>query len=169
MGVVAPRPRTSWLRRQLLFRVLRLPNLRALCTLDETLPAYVRREASGLATKMTLVPDPAELCGPMNRLAARADLELDESIVMLLVYGSITPRKGIDALIKAANHKDWPRQVILVFAGRQDETARQVLGSPDRERVKSARSWNRLQKAADVDQASQSQMKGRCGSTSGPD
>jgi len=112
------------------FYLLRNRTLRSLFTLDETLVEYVRRTKPSLVQKLEYVPDPGDFSGTVTREEARKALGISNEVVLLLVYGTLSRRKGIDALLKATQEPGFPTQVNILFAGKQTAKVMALLASP---------------------------------------
>lgn len=133
MGIAGPRSRLHWPKEKLFFRLLRNKALRALFSIDEALVRYVHQNEPGLATRLHFLPDPAEFNGTGSRKAARQKLGIPNDAVVVLVYGSLTTRKGIDSLLLATQQDNFPQQVHVLLAGRRDAKVRELLlSSPAR-------------------------------------
>lgn len=131
VGVKAPATRLRALKKNLFFRLLKDRSLRRMFTIDETLAAYVEQRKSRYSKKLKFVPDPVRLSGTGTRREARRDLGFDDDTVVLLVYGALTLRKGIDALLNAIQRVDFPQEICLLLAGKQDDDVRCLLASED--------------------------------------
>jgi glycosyltransferase involved in cell wall biosynthesis len=139
MGVRGPGTRHDALYARLFERLLRIPTLRALATIDETLPPYVRQQRITGWDKVHHVPDVARLNGRADRAAARASLGIAPDNVVVLAYGALEPRKGIAELIAAAASPVCSTRVVVLLAGRQDAFVRDLLTGTDAQQLRAAR------------------------------
>jgi glycosyltransferase involved in cell wall biosynthesis len=138
MGIESSRSRLHWPKERLFFRLLRNRTLRVLFSIDEPLVHYVRRSKPRLAERLQFLPDPAEFSGTSSRESARRMLEIPGDAVIVLVYGSLTPRKGIDALLRATQESTFPQEVHILLAGRQDAEVQELLLSSHAEALREA-------------------------------
>ena len=109
-------------------RAMRASGLRALFTIDPTLPDWFASTKPGRAAPLCYVADPFPEITPVDPQLARARLKLDAQTRYLLVYGSIGERKGIrELMIALAQKHDAP---CLVIAGLQEnEETRAFIGA----------------------------------------
>lgn len=117
MGVEAPPAALAKAKELLFFRLLRSRTLKCLFSIDETLVEYVQG-GRARTSRFRFLPEPVDLGAPVSRAEARAALGLREEGTMLLVYGALTARKGIPALLNAMEHPEFPSDVFVVFAGK---------------------------------------------------
>lgn len=107
--------------------VLRKRSLVRLFSIDPFLSQYYP------GGKVAAIPDPANVG---ERQAGRTPTELDPLLidrskrVVLLVYGYIDGRKGLQELMAAVNDSQVPRSLHILLAGFQDPAAAGALGSP---------------------------------------
>jgi len=120
VGVRTPRrPIVDRTKRMLFARSMRTAGLRALLTIDPTLPDwFARTRAAHDAAPLEYVADPFPDTRADDPAHARARLGLDPHVRYLLVYGAISERKGVRELVQALAHDvDAPT---LLIAGEQD-------------------------------------------------
>ena len=129
MGVNSPRTRSDALYTLLFERMLHERSLRALATIDEPLQAFAAARQDPDYRKVRYVPDPAAV-GSVGRAEARRAFGLRDDQVVLLVYGSLELRKGVAQLLAAAALPTIPTEVVLLFAGRQDEDVKRLFSEP---------------------------------------
>ena len=126
-GVVAPPPKYAAAKQRLFYRMLSDPALISVFTIDELLSIHTHRERPDLASRLTHIPDPAELSNRTDRASARALLRIDPSDFVILVYGAIDDRKGIDLLLAGIREQHFPRPVRVLAAGRHTPALRSIL------------------------------------------
>src|SRR5258708_4900301 len=130
MGVIASRKMGAGLRASLFRRLLKQPDLKELLTIDPTLIHYARHQQGAEFSKLQYLPDPSESLPPLSKREARKSLGIPADCKAILVYGSLSERKGISHLIRAMNLPECPENVHVVVAGSQDEGVKALLGSP---------------------------------------
>jgi glycosyltransferase involved in cell wall biosynthesis len=123
VGVRTPgRPLVNLLKSLLFRRAVHTKGLRTLLSIDPTLPEWVGRKKPRHGASVEYVADPFPDAKAEDPLVARERLGLDPAGRYLLVYGSISERKGICELAEAlAGMKDAPT---LLLAGEQDPDIR---------------------------------------------
>jgi glycosyltransferase involved in cell wall biosynthesis len=138
VGVKAPRdPLVNAVKAQLFQRAIRTPGLMTLLTIDPTLTEWFARSgrAGHQATHQTThsaaveyLADPFPDAKATEPLAARQRLGLGTG-KHVLVYGSITERKGILELVTALAQRAGSDPLTLVVAGVQDDETRAFLAA----------------------------------------
>lgn len=138
MGIIGPRS-LLLLPKQLLFlRMLQQKNFRALFTFDPSLCEYLKNKSFSCAEKVYYLRDPAEFEGDLRKEDARTLLQIPKEAVVILAYGTINYRKGVDILLSAAADPDFPSTVHILLAGRQGPDAERLLRSSLGERLMSS-------------------------------
>lgn len=139
------REENSWvqqLKRRLFFRFARGDrSLQVLFSRSETLVGYLQQKVPEVAKRLRFLPDPAELSGSHSRDSARRMLSIPNDAVLVLVYGVLDHRKGIDALVAGLQQQGSPEEVALLVAGRQEAEVKTLLSS---EQARSLREAGRL-------------------------
>lgn len=130
VGVIAPKPALSRIKRQLFFNVLRNRYLKSLFVIDEPLFEYVSRRRR-YADKIKLLSEPAEFSNMPSREQAKRTLGLCPQRKTILIYGAISARKGFRELLQAVAHPQCAQHVDVLVAGRMSSGACEVLESPD--------------------------------------
>jgi glycosyltransferase involved in cell wall biosynthesis len=130
MGVAAPyscaHPFQCWL----LGRLLRQPRLVRFLTIDEPLRDWIDRFRPGHAAKTTYIQDPADLLPGATRTAGRARFGIPEHQRIVLVYGAISLRKGIQALLEALSIGPCHSDLAVLLVGRWEDSVRPLLETP---------------------------------------
>lgn len=116
MGL-GPPARINWLYEKLFRRVLRLPTLHTATVIDEAFLTYIKRINCLEYRKIRFVPDVGQVSGTESRESARAALGFHADDFVILIYGSLTQRKGIHELLDAIDMPLMPKQVKLLVAG----------------------------------------------------
>lgn len=114
--------RSNWIKRFAFFRLLKTRSLNALFTIDELLLNYVLERDPELKKRVQYLKDPAELKGEHSRSSARGVLNISEEATVILVFGVINARKGLNTLIKALDFPDVSKSIQLVVVGEQDKS-----------------------------------------------
>jgi len=111
-------------------RILAEKNLTKLVIIDETLTPYLSKHFPELVDRVLYMPDPIEIPKVMNKKKAKTMLGLTVGRPVILVYGSITKRKGVDTLLAAMSIEEFPKEVDVLIAGAQDQYVKSLLGMP---------------------------------------
>lgn len=120
MGL-GPASRQDWLYKKMFQRFLRIPTLRSVLVIDEFFNNYCKEEYGSLAKKVEYVPDFGKIRGVGTKEECRVKIGISNKSKLLLVYGSLTKRKGIIQLIEAVAHPDSPKDLKVVLAGKTNE------------------------------------------------
>ena len=135
MGIFGPETRRDLLAEQLFHRLLRLPTLYALTVINEPLVEYAQQRKFRGYEKIHYIPDLASLVGKIDRNTARKSLGIRDDQSVILVYGALSPRKGIRELLKAIADSSCPETVAVLLAGAQDDAIQEFLNTPDNRRL----------------------------------
>ncbi len=126
VGIKSPdRPIVNAIKALLFKRAIRTAGLRTLLTIDPTLPEWAAHNASKHSAAVAYVADPFPDEHAENPVLARERLGLDPTQRYLLVYGSITERKGIYELVHALTRLE--HAPTLIVAGEQDAGTRHFM------------------------------------------
>lgn len=131
MGIPGRRRRSDVVKKWLFLRLASNQRLRALFTIDEALPEFLERYHLRAAERVVFVPDPVQMPLAVDRGAVRTSLGIDESSVVVLVFGTLDQRKQVDAVIAAMKLPACPDSVVLLIAGRQTSEIERLVGSAD--------------------------------------
>lgn len=126
-GVIAPKPKWSAVKERLFYRLLRQPSLQKLLTIDELLEQQTKQKCPLNAQKLAFVPDPAELTHDFDRASARARLGIPEQDFVILVYGAIDGRKGVEHLLAGIRNRQFSKTLKMLVMGKQTPTLRDKL------------------------------------------
>ncbi|RDU95992.1 glycosyltransferase [Trinickia dinghuensis] len=129
VGVKAPdRPLVNAIKARLFRRAVKARGLNALLSIDPTLPEWSTHALARSRSHATIayLADPFPDARADDPAAARSRLNFGPG-PHLLVYGSMTDRKGIRELVTALEH--MAHAPTLVVAGEQDESMRAFLRS----------------------------------------
>jgi glycosyltransferase involved in cell wall biosynthesis len=119
MGVEAEPQKFTAFRRYLLGRVLKQPSLRALLTIDPTLVAFAESRSAEFQGKIVHLPDPSTFHPRLpTRTYARTVLGIPEEAPLIVLYGEISARKGVTALLEAAADPLCGSRLHVILAGR---------------------------------------------------
>lgn len=129
MGIMAPRSSFALAKRALFLRVLHKPHLKSLLTLDESLLLYLKKRGLGEG-KVALLPEPSESYDMPPSPLAKQRLGIKSERLLILLYGTITRRKGVRELLRALAHPLFPDNVDVYFAGKVYPDVQELLGEP---------------------------------------
>jgi glycosyltransferase involved in cell wall biosynthesis len=121
--------RSDWLYEKLFLKVLKIKTLKYLTVIDEPFSHYARRSEEPGYGKLILVPDVGDLHGNISVMNARTFLGIPDNSFAILVYGALTPKKGVEQLLQAVSAFDLS-DVVVVLAGVQDDRIRELLSEP---------------------------------------
>jgi glycosyltransferase involved in cell wall biosynthesis len=130
MGLIGPNSCLHPIKKRLFFRLLANQTLCALFTIDEALHEYVQKTDPTLALRSIYLPEPVELTSTISKQAARQVLGIPEDAVVILIYGGINLRKGVDTLLYTTRAPNFPKNVHILLAGEQSTDVSILLESP---------------------------------------
>jgi glycosyltransferase involved in cell wall biosynthesis len=104
--------------------------LLAIFTIDEALHDYMERFSHASGAPVVYLPDPADVGGSLSRIQARERLSIHPTAFVILVYGTIDARKGLDTLLAALDQPSVPDRVTVFIAGKQDAAVDRMLQQP---------------------------------------
>lgn len=126
---LGPPSRGDWIYFVLFQRLLRLRGLKGVLVVDEPFRDYcVKKKLKG-AVKIRLVPDVGELSAAQGIEDSRSYLGIPPEKFVILVYGSLARRKGLDHLLRAVSSLDCSDCTVLA-AGKPDAETKLFLHSP---------------------------------------
>ena len=129
MGVIAKQQKFSFLRRLLFNRIIRQKSAVAVFTIDPTLAEFAKKQDNPLLHKVLYLPDPVPHYKAIpSKLEARQQLAVPLDVRLILLYGELSARKGIDLLLQALADAECSRAVHVLLAGRYSE-GRQITAS----------------------------------------
>lgn len=131
MGLHGPPPSMILkIKEKTFLRLMTNRNLRTLFTIDEVFNEFMLAHHPALARKLQLLNDPAELVGATSKEGARQAFGIPQDAFLILLYGSISSRKGLDKLLLSFRDRAIPSKVHVLLAGKQDESAAALLQEP---------------------------------------
>lgn len=128
-GIIAPKPKISSIKKFLFLKMLRDKNIKSCFSIDKLLCCYVSDNYPQLAQKLLYVPDPAELKGNYDYNSARQELDVPADSILILVYGAIDERKGLETLVDALTESVLLTRFQILVVGQQSETMRALFNS----------------------------------------
>lgn len=130
MGIIGPASQLLWIKEKLFSCLLHNRMLKKLWTIDEPLKHFIDKAYPLLAERLGYLPDPAEPKSTTNRKQARHALGIQPNVIIILVYGALSLRKGIAELLLAIQASNFPKHIHILLAGNQDEQIRDLLKQP---------------------------------------
>jgi glycosyltransferase involved in cell wall biosynthesis len=126
-GVIAPEPSFARAKERLFHRLLAAKGLNALFTIDELLCRDTRTTCPGRASRLHHIADPSSLSATMDRDSARSRMGLAPDEFVVLVYGAIDDRKGVQLLLEGLRNQRFSRPVRILVVGKHTAALRQAL------------------------------------------
>lgn len=109
-----------------LMRLLAQRSVRAVCVIDAAFATFRDDLPAPIKAKLRTILEPAAAAHMPDRSGARQQLGLAEHEFLVLVYGALSPRKGISNLIEAIDAESSGFAVAIV-AGLADAAVRELL------------------------------------------
>lgn len=110
----------NFIKRLCFLRLLRNSSLDTFFTIDELLFKFAIERGIDPSKRIQYLGDPAEFRGDHTRASARKVLNIPEEAVVILVYGVVSARKGLDVLVNALSHSDIPKSLRLLIVGEHE-------------------------------------------------
>lgn len=154
-GIRSPRRWFSIMEKHLFFRLVKSTSLRKVFLIDPFLVEYLKpfnRENH----KVIYLPDPVEEAGTECRETIRRDNKIPEDQVIILVFGSLDNRKGIDILLNAMNHTAVPQSLGIFLAGVHSSEIKGLLSTEIAQSLQNSGrlvSWDEYLSNADAERA----------------
>lgn len=126
---VGLKSKLDWLYEKLYLRILCIPTLKSIATIDESFFSYSKDRSEKEYKKVFFIPEVGDLNGSQSRTSARRLFSLKTDKIAILVYGSLTLRKGIETLLKAVSLLNDSR-LVVILSGRQSEEVKKFLTLP---------------------------------------
>lgn len=128
-GVIAPRPKLANAKRALFLKLLRSKTLKSVYTIDELLHRFVVERHTAWTHRLQFVPDPAELKGTHTYQTARDFVGIPNEAKVILVYGAIDNRKGLDVLVMTLTSNEILKDIHLLVVGQQSKDIQSLMNS----------------------------------------
>ena len=128
MGL-GPPSRADFLYRFLSKRLLAIDGLKRLMVVDRPFRDFCQQQRFAHEEKICLVADVGEIPQVENPDSARESLGIKPGGFVILLYGSLSPRKGVEQLLRAVQAPGQPDVVALV-AGKPDVNIQTLFSSP---------------------------------------
>jgi len=138
---IGPKGRADWFYDLFFKRMLKNMYLQRILLIDEVAYGYCKSRYGINSKKVSYVPDFSSISGDRTKNQCRSTLCIPTSSFVLLVYGTLTNRKGIKELMSAFSNPDMPENVILHLAGASDADVRKLC---DSDKAKFLKKKNRL-------------------------
>ena len=131
MGIAAPRKWYYGLEQRLFVRMLRSGSLAGVFCIDPFLVSHLQKLSPAAAANVAYLPDPADKMGSETRETARRSLGIPDDRVVVLVFGTLSLRKGVGVLVDAARDPAVPDNVTLLLAGAQSVDVADYMRRPE--------------------------------------
>ena len=126
-GVIAPRAKFENIKNIVFNRLLRHKNLNRLFSIDKLLVEYVKERTPSHAHRLGFLPDPADEPHSVDISQIRVNLNTPLNAKVILVYGAIDRRKGIEILLDTLETKSGLSEWHIWLIGRQSKDVRDLL------------------------------------------
>lgn len=128
---IGPKSRSDGIYDKLFSRLLKISTLKKILVIDETFYEFAKERYGRDAKKVAFAPDFCVVKGRSDDSHARRRLGISKSSKVLLVYGSLTMRKGIKELLEALSTEDLPKNLTVLLAGRPAPDVDALLQRPE--------------------------------------
>lgn len=121
---------TNPTRMAFLSRMLAQRKLKRLWSIDPRSADYVQRRGNHEHSrwqKLHYLPDPSDMVVSQGKQDARRALRIEEQSKVVLLFGSIDTRKGLEELLRGAALLSNPHNWIIIIAGQQAPEAAGII------------------------------------------
>jgi glycosyltransferase involved in cell wall biosynthesis len=125
---LGPPSRSDFIYRALFKRLLSLKSLARITVINEPFAEFCMRQALPCIEKVVLVPDVGELSPVDDEMSIRVLLGIPSNKFIVLLYGSLSRRKGVEQLLRGIEATDRP-DVVALIAGEPTPEISKVLHS----------------------------------------
>ena len=101
--------------------------MRALYSIDPRVGGWITHHGQVASGKLHYLGDPVAVTASGDRLKLRSALAITEATTVVLVFGTLDKRKGIEALLDAMRSLEPELAVTVLLAGRQSAELRTLL------------------------------------------
>jgi glycosyltransferase involved in cell wall biosynthesis len=108
----------------------RAPTLKSVFTIDPRYSGQQSAAFAGAYGKLLQIGDPVEELATGNRRRIRLELRIPDEAVVVLVFGTLDSRKGIEHLLLGMLHSDPAAPITALLVGRQTSTIHALLSQP---------------------------------------
>lgn len=108
-------------------RLLEIKSLFSIAVIDEYFVKYSRQQSKPEYKKVNFVPDPGELEGSGSMAQARGQLGIPDGRFVILLYGLLSTRKGVEELLKAVSLLKDEDEISVLLAGQIDAGVETIL------------------------------------------
>jgi len=126
---LGPPSRWDFLYRMLFKRLLAIGGLKQLMVVDGPFREFCVQQRFAHADKICLVSDVGEFSQCEYEGTARESIGLPTDAFVILLYGSVSRRKGVEQLLRAVQRLDR-QDVVALVAGKPDSEIEALFSSP---------------------------------------
>jgi glycosyltransferase involved in cell wall biosynthesis len=117
------------LQRTIFEKFLRCPNLAAVMIPDEAATEFLEAKNPQLRDRIRYLPDIGDVPELIDNHTAKIELGLPQRSKVVLSFGTLSARKGIQELMQALSDPRCPTNVIGLLVGEADWGAQGILGA----------------------------------------
>lgn len=131
MKLRVPRGKGLWLKEFMFDRLLSVKKLTSLLTLDQALYIYYKTNKQG-SNRLKFLPEPVTLLEQDKSIEVviKNKLGINDSIRNILVYGSLTLRKGVKGLLDALSVFSDEEKFRVILAGKANSEVSELIEDP---------------------------------------
>lgn len=109
------------IKKMLFFNLLKSKRLNYIYVIDPKLKEYLDKYYTSFSNKVKYFADPVKKINLINKTTARHILSIPDDNVVILLFGYIDERKGVDKLIDWAVRNNNKTPLTIIIAGIQSE------------------------------------------------
>lgn len=127
MNIKSNHDKSAATKRFLFERVIKSANLNKLCTIDSALFEYYSNHCGQKVNKLIYIADPAEEISFVSKKNAREHLNINYNSCVILVYGALSLRKGVQNLLPLITNEKCAQNFHLLLVGQTDTQFKELL------------------------------------------
>ena len=110
----------NWSRNFLFKRLLKIQTLKRLLTFEQSFVDHAKYNYKDLSNKVSFIPDFGLIELQSSKKDARLKLGINQNSKVILVYGSLSLRKGIKELLNIMYNKKLINNLVILLSGKAD-------------------------------------------------
>jgi len=130
MGL-APSSRKDFIHNLLFKKFLKIKTLKRVLTFSEPFVDYAKDNYIKLSNKVSFIPDFGLIELKSSKQDARLKLGINQNSKVILVYGSLSLRKGIKELLNVMLNRNVINNLVILLSGKANEEIIKLMNDPN--------------------------------------
>lgn len=121
----------DWYYNLLFKKFLKIKTLKRVLTFDGPFVDYARDNYQDLSNKVSFIPDFGLIELKSSKQDARLKLGINQNSKVILVYGSLSLRKGIKELLNVLFNRNVINNLVILLSGKANEEIIKLMNDPN--------------------------------------